>query len=196
MSLQTGEVLRVFQLPVAEEELVVASNPVPHQNLGAELVLIDFVQVRGDVGQYLVVGLMVGPQPPDVLHGQGGEFATGIAAVNFGHAQGAVGQQAGGIGPSQTQLGEESDVDRYLSFRAVLAIGDEVGALVLAPEQLAIDTGVLQYNILPGRCQSSGVGKIGSFDQLPVVVGFKHPLDVFEGVPKGTCPSSSPRSVP
>ena len=180
--LQADEVLRVFQPLVAEEELVVAGDPVAHQHLGAQLFLVHLVQVRGDVGQHLVVGLMVGPQSPDVLHCQGGELAADVSAVNLSHAQSAVSQQAGGIRSGQTQLGEGCNVDCYLPVRPVLDVGNEECALVLAPEQLPVDAGVLQFDILAGRCERRRISQVGLFNKLAIVVRLENPPDVFNGV--------------
>ena len=166
--LQALEVLGGLQFEVAEEELIVSGDPVAHQHLGTQLIF-----------QHFKMGLVVGPESPDVLHCQSWELA---AAVDLGHSQCAVSEQGGGVSPGEAKFRERCDVNGYLSFGPPFNVGYEERPLMLAPEQLTVDAGVLQFDILPGGRKGRRVGEVGSFYQLPVVVGFKHPPDVFKGI--------------
>ena len=128
------------------------------------------------------MGFVVGPQPPQVLHRQGGELAAHISAVDFRQRQRAVGQQGHGVKPGQAQLRERGNLNRYLPVGALQHIGNEIGVHVLAPEQRPVDAGVLQGNIFALRNQFRRVGQAGLFRQGSVVVGLENPLDILDRV--------------
>ena len=165
-----------------EDVLVVAGNPVAEQHRRAGLILNQSGEVVEDVGLGGKVGLLVIPQPPEVLHCQGGELFAHIAAVDFRHLQRPVAQPRHRVGAGQPQLRERGDLHLDLPVGARPHIGNEVGLQMPAPQQRPVDAGVAQDDAFALRGQRRRVGQAGFADELPVILRLKQPLVLLDGV--------------
>ena len=166
------EVRQFSDAVLAEEELVAARNPHVREYLAAIRVFGEqAVQLGPDCLSNLELHLVVWIYAVHYCQLSLGHVPGDVAAGDFRPRQGAVGYLLQGIGPGYSQLREGCDRHQHLTVGAGLDLGLEEVGPQFARGNRAVDAGELDFDGFAVVGHFRGVGEVGLFHQVLVVVG-------------------------
>ena len=100
----------------------------------------------------------------------------------FTHIQGAVADQAQGVGAGDAELGEGRGLKDQLAIGPLFQVGPPEGLHNLAENQCPVDAGVLDKYGLSVICHRSGVRESGTFDDAAIVIRLVNISVLFQSV--------------